>query len=64
MELAAKTMGRLALVFSGSKASEYVEFEVERAFEWLRRDRIEVSDFCWNIESEQLISRVGDMQLF
>lgn len=34
MELAAKTMGRLAIV-SGSKASEYVEFEVKRAFEWL-----------------------------
>ncbi|KAK9883142.1 hypothetical protein WA026_001340 [Henosepilachna vigintioctopunctata] len=41
MELAAKTMGRLALVFSGSKASEYVEFEVKRAFEWLGRDRVE-----------------------
>lgn len=43
MELAAKTMGRLALV-SGSKASEYVEFEVKRAFEWLgATDRNEVS---------------------
>nr|UIB01653.1 serine/threonine-protein kinase mTOR [Propylea japonica] len=41
MELAAKTMGRLALVFSGSKASEYVEFEVKRAFEWLGRERFE-----------------------
>lgn len=34
MELVARTMGRLALV-SGSKASEYVEFEVKRSFEWL-----------------------------
>lgn len=42
MELVAKTMGRLALV-SGSKASEYVEFEVKRAFEWLGGDRVEVS---------------------
>lgn len=41
MELVAKTMGRLALV-SGSKASEYVEFEVKRAFEWLTGDRVEV----------------------
>lgn len=41
MELVAKTMGRLALV-SGSKASEYVEFEVKRAFEWLSGDRVEV----------------------
>lgn len=41
MELVAKTMGRLALV-SGSKASEYVEFEVKRAFEWLGGDRVEV----------------------
>lgn len=40
MESVAKTMGRLALV-SGSKASEYVEFEVKRAFEWLGGDRIE-----------------------
>ncbi|RZC37432.1 serine/threonine-protein kinase mTOR [Asbolus verrucosus] len=40
MESVAKTMGRLALV-SGSKASEYVEFEVKRAFEWLSGDRIE-----------------------
>ncbi|XP_063917186.1 serine/threonine-protein kinase mTOR isoform X2 [Zophobas morio] len=40
MESVAKTMGRLALV-SGSKASEYVEFEVKRAFEWLTGDRIE-----------------------
>lgn len=44
MELVAKTMGRLALV-SGSKASEYVEFEVKRAFEWLGGDRSEVSNF-------------------
>lgn len=42
MELVARTMGQLALV-SGSKASEYVEFEVKRAFEWLGGDRVEVS---------------------
>lgn len=40
MELVAKTMGRLALA-SGAKASEYVEFEVKRAFEWLGGDRVE-----------------------
>ncbi|KAJ8929828.1 hypothetical protein NQ314_017426 [Rhamnusium bicolor] len=38
MELVAKAMGHLAVV-SGSKASEYVEFEVKRAFEWLQEDR-------------------------
>lgn len=43
MELVAKTMGRLALV-SGSKASEYVTFEVKRAFEWLTGDRVEVRE--------------------
>lgn len=42
MEYTTKTMGMLALVF-GSKASEYVEFEVKRAFEWLGGDRVEVS---------------------
>lgn len=49
MELVAKTMGRLALV-SGSKASEYVTFEVKRAFEWLSGDRVEVKKilrFCF-----------------
>lgn len=40
MEFTAKTMGKLALV-SGSKASEYVGFEVKRAFEWLSGDRME-----------------------
>ncbi|XP_025831250.1 serine/threonine-protein kinase Tor [Agrilus planipennis] len=40
MELAAETMGKLAYV-SGSNASEYVEFEVKRAFEWLNGDRVE-----------------------
>ena len=40
MELAAKTVGRLALV-SGTYAAEYVEFEVKRAFEWLGGDRHE-----------------------
>ncbi|XP_046989267.1 serine/threonine-protein kinase mTOR isoform X1 [Schistocerca americana] len=40
MELAAKTVGKLALV-SGTYAAEYVEFEVKRAFEWLSGDRQE-----------------------
>ncbi|OXU22583.1 hypothetical protein TSAR_001785 [Trichomalopsis sarcophagae] len=40
MELAAKTVGKLALV-SGTFTAEYVEFEVKRAFEWLSGDRNE-----------------------
>lgn len=40
MELAAKTVGRLAAV-SGAKRAEYVEFEVKRAFEWLSVERNE-----------------------
>ncbi|XP_043266889.1 serine/threonine-protein kinase mTOR isoform X2 [Venturia canescens] len=40
MELAAKTVGKLALV-SGTYTAEYVEFEVKRAFEWLGGDRHE-----------------------
>ncbi|CAH0563403.1 unnamed protein product [Brassicogethes aeneus] len=40
MELVARTTGLLAEV-SGSKASEYMEFEVNRAYEWLRGDRNE-----------------------
>ncbi|PZC78469.1 hypothetical protein B5X24_HaOG202134 [Helicoverpa armigera] len=40
MELAAKTVGRLATV-SGVKRAEYVEFEVKRAFEWLSEERNE-----------------------
>lgn len=40
MELAAKTVGRLATV-SGVKRAEYVEFEVKRAFEWLAEERNE-----------------------
>lgn len=40
MELAAKTVGRLATV-SGVKRAEYVEFEVKRAFEWLQEERNE-----------------------
>ncbi|KAK7869671.1 hypothetical protein R5R35_010033 [Gryllus longicercus] len=40
MELAARTVGKLALV-SGTYAAEYVEFEVKRAFEWLAGDRHE-----------------------
>ncbi|XP_053611167.1 serine/threonine-protein kinase mTOR isoform X2 [Plodia interpunctella] len=40
MELAAKTVGRLAIV-SGVKRAEYVDFEVKRAFEWLSEERNE-----------------------
>lgn len=40
MELAAKTVGRLAAI-SGAKRAEYVEFEVKRAFEWLSVERNE-----------------------
>uniref|UniRef100_A0A1B6E046 Serine/threonine-protein kinase TOR n=1 Tax=Clastoptera arizonana TaxID=38151 RepID=A0A1B6E046_9HEMI len=40
MELAAKTVGKLALV-SGTYSAQYVEFEVKRAFEWLGGDRNE-----------------------
>ncbi|CAG9112211.1 unnamed protein product [Plutella xylostella] len=40
MELAAKTVGRLATV-SGVKRAEYVDFEVKRAFEWLAEERNE-----------------------
>jgi FKBP12-rapamycin complex-associated protein len=40
MELAAKTVGKLALVY-GTYIAEYVEFEVKRAFEWLGGDRHE-----------------------
>lgn len=40
MELAARTVGKLALV-SGTYAAEYVEFEVKRSFEWLGGDRHE-----------------------
>lgn len=40
MELAAKTVGRLAVI-SGAKRAEYVEFEVRRAFEWLSSERNE-----------------------
>lgn len=43
MELAAKTVGKLALV-SGTYTAEYVEFEVKRAFEWLGGDRHEGKD--------------------
>nr|CAI5860577.1 unnamed protein product [Callosobruchus analis] len=42
MELVAKAMGYLAMVY-GSKASEYVQFEVKRAFEWLQDDKADVS---------------------
>lgn len=42
MELVAKAMGHLAIV-SGSKAPEYVEFEVKRAFEWLQEEKADVS---------------------
>ncbi|XP_059048718.1 serine/threonine-protein kinase mTOR-like [Achroia grisella] len=40
LELAAKTMGRLAVTL-GVKRGDYVEFEVKRAFEWLNDDRNE-----------------------
>ncbi|XP_058788970.1 serine/threonine-protein kinase mTOR isoform X2 [Phymastichus coffea] len=40
MELAARTVGKLALV-SGTCTAEYVEFEVKKAFEWLSGDRHE-----------------------
>ncbi|XP_044740220.1 serine/threonine-protein kinase Tor [Chrysoperla carnea] len=40
MEMAAFTMGKIALV-SGTNAATYAEFEVKRAFEWLDRDRNE-----------------------
>lgn len=42
MELVAKTMASFALVY-GSKAPEYVAFEVKTALEWLSGDRVEVS---------------------
>lgn len=50
MELAAKTMGKLALV-SGAKAPQYVEFEVKRAFEWLGGDRHEVIIFNYCLKT-------------
>nr|XP_022907797.1 target of rapamycin [Onthophagus taurus] len=40
LQMVTKSMGMIALV-SGSKASEYVDFEVKRAFEWLGGDRVE-----------------------
>lgn len=40
MELAAKAVGRVAIA-SGTYTSEYVDFEVKRAFEWLGGDRVE-----------------------
>lgn len=40
LELAAKTMGRIATCL-GIKRGEYVEFEIKRAFEWLAEDRNE-----------------------
>lgn len=53
MELAAKTVGKLALD-SGTYADQYVEFEVKRAFEWLGGVRNEpkryaaVSNYIFN----------------
>ena len=41
MELAAKTMGKLALVYGSSNSAQYVDFEVKRCFEWLGGDRNE-----------------------
>lgn len=40
MQLAVKTMGQVALV-SGSSTTEYFEFEMKRAFEWLGGERNE-----------------------
>lgn len=40
LELAAKTMGRLATSL-GIKRTEYVEFEIKRAYEWLSEERNE-----------------------
>ncbi|KPJ18654.1 Target of rapamycin [Papilio machaon] len=40
LELAAKTMGRLA-VSLGVKRGEYVEIEIKRAYEWLSEERSE-----------------------
>ncbi|XP_077998557.1 serine/threonine-protein kinase mTOR-like [Glandiceps talaboti] len=40
MEMASKAMGRLAMA-GGTFTSEYVEFEVRRALEWLQGDRNE-----------------------
>ena len=40
MELAAKAVGKLALV-SGTYSTEYIDVEVKRAFEWLSGDRQE-----------------------
>ncbi|CAB3378482.1 Hypothetical predicted protein [Cloeon dipterum] len=40
MHMAVKTMGQVALV-SGTSTTEYFEFEMKRAFEWLAGDRNE-----------------------
>ncbi|XP_068617992.1 serine/threonine-protein kinase mTor-like [Battus philenor] len=40
LELAAKTMGRLAISL-GVKRGEYVEIEIKRAYEWLSEERSE-----------------------
>jgi serine/threonine-protein kinase mTOR len=40
LELAAKTMGRLAATL-GVKRGEYVEYEIKRAYEWLDEERNE-----------------------
>ncbi|XP_059477089.1 serine/threonine-protein kinase mTOR [Neocloeon triangulifer] len=40
MHMAVKTMGQVALV-SGTSTTEYFEFEIKRAFEWLAGDRNE-----------------------
>lgn len=58
MELAAKTMGKLALV-SGPKAPQYVEFEVKRAFEWLSGDRHEVNVIYISLFRFVIVSIVG-----
>lgn len=45
MELAAKTVGKLALD-SGTYADQYVDFEVKRAFEWLGGVRNETKRYA------------------
>lgn len=46
MLLVAKAMGQLAIV-SGSKAAEYVDFEVQTALEWLGDEKPDVHILHW-----------------
>jgi len=45
MELAAKTVGKLAMC-AGNYADTYVDFEVKRLFEWLGGARNETKRFA------------------